>query len=97
MAVGIDDRVDIGDTGVQKLLAHVGRRVDQNGGFGVTVNAFDQQRAASAGVFRVIRVAIAPKPADPGHTTGRAAAKDGEDQFGHDVTLENSVSKFVSV
>src|SRR4051794_37711953 len=69
------------DLCVQQLLAAVRRHVDEDARMlAVGVVSRDQQAAAAAAVFRIVRIAVAPaeRPARPAN--GRAAAEDGEGQ-----------------
>ena len=51
MRMGHDNRVEAADLGVEQLLAHIGRGVDQHG----LTATFDEDRGASAAVARVDR------------------------------------------
>ena len=67
VAVGVNHAIEVADAFAQKLLAQIGRGVDQNAGCAVAIIALDQQRTPGAGVFRIVRVAVAPVPAKARH------------------------------
>ena len=72
MVVGPDHRVDVGDVGVEQLVAQVGPGVDED----PRLLRVDQDRDAAAGVPRLGGIALAPVVADPRDARGRAAAED---------------------
>jgi hypothetical protein len=83
MGMGVDHPVQPPDAGIEKLLAQIGRGVDQDGGLPALVKALHQHGTAAAGVARLVRVAIAPMAAETGNTAGGAAAENCETQLRH--------------
>ena len=72
------DAIEFCNIRAEKLLAQVGRSVDENGRSAARTNAFYKQRAAAATIFRIVRIALAPALADARYAAGGAAAKNGE-------------------
>src|SRR5689334_21908821 len=65
------------DFSIQKLLAAVGRGIDQQTrtlAYGVRL--CHQQAAAAPAVLRIVRIAVTPAERDARHAHGRAAAED---------------------
>ncbi len=71
-------RVEPDRLGVEQLLAQIRRGVDQHAGRAAGRFALDQQRAAAAAVFRIVRIAGAPAERRPRHAARRAAAENRE-------------------
>ena len=78
--VGVEDGVDPIDLGIEKLLAQIGRRVDQDPGDAAGVVTLDQERRAAAPVFRIVGIAGAPAQRRPRHAGGGSAAENSEFQ-----------------
>ena len=78
--VGVEDAVDPIDLGIEKLLAQIGRGIDQDPGDAAGVMTLDQKRRAAAAVFRIVGIAGAPTQRRPRHAGGGPAAENGEFQ-----------------
>ena len=78
MVVRVEHAVEPGGACIEKLLAKVGRGVDQRRGFSLGPVALDKQRAALAPVLGLGGIASAPMIADAGHAARCAAAEDGQ-------------------
>ena len=50
MLVGVEDRVEPVDLGIEQLLAQIGRGIDQDAGDACAVAPFDQERGAPTAV-----------------------------------------------
>ena len=72
MGMGEQHGVELLRPGVEKLLAQIGRRVDQDG----AAVMLDEDRDAAPAVPRLGRIALAPIAADQRHAARRAAAED---------------------
>ena len=83
MRMGIDHRIQCADTGIQKLVAHVGRGVDQDPRYTLAALAFHQHRTAATAVLGVHGVAVAPVAPQPWHPARRPASQNGKAQRGH--------------
>ena len=75
-----DDGVEPAHLGVEELLAQIRRGVDENGHRSLALARLEEQGAASAPVLRILRIAIAPIPANARHASRRAAAENGDAQ-----------------
>lgn len=73
MRMGEQDRVEPVDAAIEQLAAQIGRHVDEDLRL-AAVCAFDKDRATSAPVLGIFRVAGAPALADARNAAGRAAA-----------------------
>ena len=80
--VGVEDAVEPIDLGIEKLLAHIGRRIHQDACDAAGVVPLDQKRGAPPAILRILRIAGAPAQGRTRHAAGRPAAEDGEFQ-GH--------------
>ena len=80
MLVCIEYRVEPIDAGVDKLLAQVGRRIDQHTGNAGPAATLDQERRAAALVLRIIGIADAPAERRTRHAAGGATAEDRDFQ-----------------
>ncbi len=78
MVVGIEHAVDPPDAEIEKLLAQIGRRIDQNARRAGLANLLHQDRASPAPVLGVVGIASAPMIADARHAAGGAAAENRE-------------------
>src|SRR5512135_1113085 len=75
MFVGVKNAIEPIDISPQKLLAQIGRGVDQNAGDAVARAPFDQERRAPPSILKIVRIAMAPAQSRPRHTTRRTTAK----------------------
>src|SRR4051794_35816797 len=76
--VGVEHGVDPIDLGVEKLLAQVGRCVDQHARDAGVAAALHQERCAAAAVLRVVGIGVAPAERRAWHAARGAAAEDRE-------------------
>jgi hypothetical protein len=83
MFMSEQDAIELCDIDVEKLFAEIGRSIDQYSCAALWSDPLDQQRAAAATVFRIIRITIPPALAYARHSRRRAAAKNSENH-GHD-------------
>src|SRR4051794_40942849 len=67
------------DLGIEQLAAQVRRGVDEQARYSAVLgDLLDEQRASSAPVLGIARVASTPAKRDPGNAHRGAAAEDGE-------------------
>jgi hypothetical protein len=92
MRMGIDNRIKCADPGIQQLLAHVRRGVDQNACCSIIGAALHQQRAAATAVFRICWVTVAPIVAQSRHAARRTAAQNCEGQSGHQAAFAKAAA-----
>src|SRR6185312_5092885 len=98
MLMGKEHCVDVVDTGVDQLLAQIGRGVDYDPRRAMGARALGHDRAAAAAVLWIGRIAGAPAERRARHAGGGAAAQNGQCQrhaasFGAG-TFENNRKKF---
>ena len=74
MGVGEENAIDPVDSGVEGLVAKVGRRVDQD----IHAVPFDEDGRPAPPVARIARIAISPAAADHRHALGASAAEYGD-------------------
>src|SRR6185295_6312087 len=96
--VGEDHAVEASYIRVEQLLAQIRRGIDEQRGSARAGGFFDQDRAAAAAVFRIIRIARAPALPDARNAAGGAAAEDGDgERHQTGATLENRRKKLAVV
>ena len=93
MRMGEHHAIQRANPGIQKLLAHVGRGVDQHPGDRIARQPLHQHRAATAAVLAVQRITITPIAPQPRHAARRAAAQNGKPHRRHYVACALRVAR----
>ena len=69
MVMGVQNPVQPIRTGINKLVAHIRRRINKQIGFAIGTGFSNQHRTPRSPVFRVMGVAIPPVTVNAGYTT----------------------------